>query len=226
MAQRQIEGIHFHQPLQPHSDDQRPLERIKFEVSEWDQLNWYLQFAQRDFAILSGGELLSLKEEVRAIERTLVRRMVGSESLPEPTDDEIRELHIFFKDKLEALADAGWISFAPFEVVVNINHLGWLEHLAGKRWLEYHFVQLLKKFSVAVQRCPNTSCNRIFLKARGNASYCSRQCQNRMAMKTIRKRSKQEAARGRRKPKKEKTTVQRIEEIIRADRRRHGNKAN
>ncbi len=222
MAQRSIKGIRFLEPLPPHPEDQRPLERIKYEFSDWEQMNWYLHFAEQDIEKLSGGELLSFKEEARAIERTLVRRLVGSESLPEPTDDEIRKLHALFKERLQALADAGSVSFDPFEVVVTINYLGWFEHLAGKRWLEYHFVQLLKKFSADVQRCPKPDCNKIFLKARANATYCSRQCQNRMAMKTSRIKSKQEALRGRRKPKPEKPTSERFEEFIRKDRRRHG----
>lgn len=222
MAQRRIEGIRFDRSLPPHPEDQRPLERIKFQFSDWDQLNWYLHFAEQDIEKISGGEFLSLKEEVRAIERTLVRRMDGSESLPGPTDNEIRELHGFFKDKLRALADGGWISFDPFEIVVSINYLGWFEHLAGRRWLEYHFIQLLKKFSVAVQRCPNPDCKKVFLKARANANYCSRPCQNRMAMRSLRKRSQQAAFRGRRKPQRTKPTAQRFEEFIRKARRRHG----
>lgn len=207
MAQRSIKGIRYLEPLPPHLEDQRPLERIGFERSEWDQLNWYVQFVGKELDRLTAGEFLSFKEEVRAVERTLVRRMVGSESLPEPTDEEVRQHHSFFRERLIALADMGMISFNLPETIVNVNWRGWSEYLAGRRWLEYHFVQLLKKFRDAVQRCPNTDCNKIFLKTRANASYCSRQCQNRIAMKTLRKRSKQEALRGRRKPK---------------DRRRHG----
>jgi len=224
MAQRSIKEISFREPLQPHPEDQRPLERIGFERSEWDQLNWYVQFVGKELDRLTAGEFLSFKEEVRAIERTLVRRMVGSESLSEPSDDEVRQHHSFFRVRLVALADMGMISFTLPETIVNISWHRWSEYLAGRRWLEYHFVQLLKKFHDAIQRCPNPACHKIFLKARSNASFCSRQCQNRMAMKTIRKRSKQKPLKGRRKPQATKTTAERFDEFIRKeDRRRHGN---
>lgn len=228
MAQRTNAGIKFLWPLPPHPDDERALERVHYQRSEWDQLNWYVEFAGKNPEQISQGEFLTLKEELRAIERTLVRKLVGSESLPEPTDEEILQLHSFFKTRLSALADAGWISFDPFQIVVSINYHGWFEHLGGRRWLEHHFVELLKQFGPAVLRCPYDQCGKLFLQPRSNASYCSRQCQNRAAMRKLRERQKHERSFGVRKRKRkpeEITTAARFEAMIRKNRRSHGNKA-
>lgn len=180
-------------PLSPHVDDQRPLTRIAFERSEWDELNWYVQFSNKDLGQLSPGEFISLEEELRAIERTIFRRMTGKDTLPGPVDEDVRRYHHFFRNKLMALAEGALIAFSTFELDVTINYRGWLENLVGQRWLEYHFAELLKTFHFAVVLCPYEKCEKLFLRPRANATYCSRQCQNRAAMHAIRKRGKQPA---------------------------------
>lgn len=169
--------------LPPHPEDVRALERIHFNVSEWDQLTWYVQFAQKDLDRLSPGELLSVREDVRAVDRTLVRQMQGVEGVPGRSDEEIRGLQALVCEKLTELADTGIACLGPFQVIVTATFLFGREQLTGD-WFQYRFAQLLKRFCRSVRRCPH--CQAIFVQSRRNALFCSRTCQSRAVMKKIR----------------------------------------
>lgn len=188
MTQRDSRKRKVVRTLPPHPEDERALQRIRFHVSEWDQLNWYIRFAREGWEQLSPGEQLSLREEIKAVERTLVRRMEGAEGIPDRDDREIQDIQGVFRQKLTELADTGCVYLGPFEACVFLGEGWWGEQLAGGKWLEYHFAQLLKKFPEAIQRCPK--CHSIFLRPRSNAYYCSRACQNIAAMRKLRQRKK------------------------------------
>ena len=49
------------------AERKRALERIGFEQSEWNQLNWYVEFANKDVPNLSIGEALNLNIELCAV---------------------------------------------------------------------------------------------------------------------------------------------------------------
>jgi hypothetical protein len=175
--------------LTPHPEDERALARIKFEASEWDQLNWYVQFAAKRIKQLSPGERLSLREEARAVERTLARRIGGAESVPEIDDDELQRLHGFFSKKLLELVTTGHVTLGPFELRILITFGLVSETVGGKgllgnRFLTYHFAKLLTWFPDAIRGCPH--CNNIFLRFRRNAIYCSRACQSVAVMRQLR----------------------------------------
>jgi hypothetical protein len=176
-------------------EDRRALERIKFDVSEWDQMNWYVTLANADMGHLSPGETLSLQEEVRSLERTLFRDIL---KVPLPELEEIRNLHSIIRTHLESLADKGYAVIGPFSLKVHIvrpkvppfeHGQGWYDlvhypDLTEGDLLAYHMSQLLQKFGHAIRRCPH--CNKIFLQQRRNGRYCGRTCQSRAVMKRIR----------------------------------------
>lgn len=177
--------------LGPHPDDARALSRTRFEVSEWDQLNWYVQFSARPLKDLSPGERLTLKEEATAIERTLIRKIYGHESVPEIADRELQHLHSFFRQALTNLVTEGEVQLGPFELHVYIVHgLGLVsEHVGGRgllgdRFMVYHFSKLLTHHPKAIQICPH--CHKLFLQFRKNALYCSRACQSVATMRKLR----------------------------------------
>ena len=163
--------------------------RIKFAVSKWDQLNWYVQFASKPIKQLSPGERLSLCEEARAIERTLVRRITGAESVPELSDGELQRLHAFYREKLMGLAIDGQVALGPFELHLHImfglvNEDVGGKGLLGSRFLTYHFARLLTEHPNSIAVCPH--CKMIFLRFRRNALYCSRVCQSVAVMRKLR----------------------------------------
>jgi len=192
--------------LSPHPDDARALSRIRFTASEWDQLNWYVQFSARPLKDLSPGERLTLKEEATAIERTLVRKVYGHESVPEIADRELQQLHSFFRQALTTLATEGAVQLGPFEIDTHIVHGLVSEHVGGRgllgdRFMVYHFSKLLTHHPKAIRICPH--CHTLFLQFRKNALYCSRACQSVAVMRlrraskdSVKPRAKKEPAHG------------------------------
>jgi hypothetical protein len=195
--------------LGPHPEDERALGRINFSVSAWDQLNWYVQFAAKPIQRLSPGERLSLREEARAIERTLMRQTHGAESVPDIEEKELCLLHAFFQKKLTELTTEGQTSLGPFELHINIvfglvsEHIGG-RGLLGSRLLTYHLAKLLMQQPRALRICP--FCQKTFLLFRKNARYCSRDCQS-VATMRHRRRVQQIERHGARKAQKEKTII-------------------
>ena len=176
--------------LGPHPDDVRILARMKFGRSEWHKLNWYVQFSAKEIKQLSPGELMTLKEEVLALERTLIRENIQESGIPVHTDEEIKQIHQFIRDTLTELVNSGMVCLGPFQTMISISFWETSEWSGGKgnSLLPYHFARLLKQFSSSIRRCQN--CKNIFVAPRTSAYHCSRVCQSRAASKALREKKK------------------------------------
>ncbi len=210
MPQR-IYGIGLHQLSDKVQDpaDVRPLDRIKFFVSKWERMNWYVDFAQKNLDRLSPGEVLNYQEDVVALERTLFKI-----HKPAPPDlPEIKGMQESIRKHLESLADKGvavFIKPASITTIVApkvvarqegitlkpgdaiIADIFYWDGYPGVRGLVHYLAELLKQFAPSIKRCPH--CSKIFLQLRRNAVYCSRQCQSVAGMRAIRARKKQKKA--------------------------------
>lgn len=172
-----------------HPDDERALQRIHFQRSDWDKLNWYVQIARKPTP-LSPGERLILEEEIRAVERTLIRAIFQNDGVPIHTEEDIHKLRMYFDEKLTELADAGGVTLGPFQTMIAIL-FGRCDEWSGgegQSLLPYHFAQLLKKFPESIRRCRH--CKNIFLAPRVSAYHCNRECQSKAASKALRERKK------------------------------------
>ena len=58
----------FRRPI--NTEDERILQRINFN-DEWELMKWYVQVAQKPLQEMSKGDIVSLQEEIKALERTL-----------------------------------------------------------------------------------------------------------------------------------------------------------
>lgn len=176
--------------LGPHPDDVQILARMKFGRSDWHKLAWYVQFAAKDLQRLSPGEIMTVKEEVRALERTLIRQTIQELGRPVHSEADIQEIQRSIHDTLVELADTGMVCLGPFQTMISISFWDASEWSggAGNSLLPYHFARLLKQFVGSIRRCRN--CKTIFLAPRTSAHHCSRTCQSRAASKAIREKKK------------------------------------
>lgn len=193
-----------------HPADERALERIKFDVSEWDRMNWYVKLANMDFDKLTEGERLSLREEFWGIKHTLWL----DKDNPEPIANEIKGIQRNVAKHLSELADQGKTEFGPFHLRITVEcpvvefkemyqdlrpeHLRQMhgghhdtDLISGGGFL-YYMTQLLQEFGGSIRRCPH--CNKIFLQARKNAVYCTRKCQSVAFMRQKRAAAKEKVA--------------------------------
>ncbi len=185
-----------------HPEDVRPLERINFD-DLWERMNWYVLISQKSIDELSKGEILSLQEEIRALERKLLNLVKP----PFFTISKIGELQENIMEHLSNLVKAGTARLGPFEVEITIrrgskyfdkirresSHFNNLMkdspnpksprklltmHETPTRipGLIYQMALLLGRFGDSIDRCPH--CSKIFLKFRSNAVFCGRKCQS------------------------------------------------
>lgn len=191
MAQRFRKRVPI-ESIPPHPDDERALARMNYERSDWDKLNWFVQFSAKPINALSRGERQILEEEVLALERLLTRKSFQVDGKPIHSEDDIQQLSKLFREKLTELADTGGVTLGPFQTMIAILFGCSNEWSGGEghSLLPYYFATLLKQFPESVRRCQ--SCNIIFLAPRTNAYHCSRECQNRAAAKNIRDRKKRQ----------------------------------
>lgn len=184
-----------HERIPPHPDDVHILERIGFEKSEWDQLNWYIQLANTPLEHFSPGQRLTRNEEMIAIERTLIRTIMRTDGRPIHSDEEFDEIHATVRKNVLELVDTGGVTLGPFTTHVSVlfDHVAEWSGDKSKSFLPYHFAQLVKQFHSSVLRCPH--CKKIFLSSRRNAYHCSRECQSRAAARKQRTRTKRNTRR-------------------------------
>ena len=226
MAQRLL-GIspeHRIPPEQPSCDVRGPalalaLERIGFDVSNWDQLNWYVKFSQKHLQKLSGGDLRNLQEELVA----LLRVLENHSNPPFLTVQQIEPIQVVIKRHLEDLADKGTTILGPFKAKILVScpkkldqkfrELGRLKLKPGAKppvlpslvthrilvsdsfsvisqGLTYHLAQLLELYGSSIERCPH--CKTIFAQFRRSARFCSRHCQSVSAVQRIRARNRRQ----------------------------------
>ena len=232
MTQRPIGSLYDQSPLETWDPkDDRALERMNFFVADWkarnwERMNWYVTFTNRELAKLSAGEVLTLQEEILALRRTLTRH--PNASLPTFKEMEKFQQDLFkhFRD----LVDGGRTVVGPFsksyevtlpQVVLEqaeglseflgtpaqtpskIRTRHTFKHTLPLRdsrdwdnWLLDHMGRLLEQFGASIRRCHH--CSKFFLQLRRNAMYCGRSCQSVAVMRRIR----QEGTRKQRVPRK------------------------
>ena len=198
------------QPLCSVDSIARARERLGFHRSdaEWRLLQWYVEeFAQKHVSASSEGELLSLQEELVALEQEVNRYWTGDPfshtHAPIPDRDAIQALQERILDHLVQLADTGQTTIGPMmstetvEVMprqeltrrplppdrVVMRHVDLMtepqeEFSMVKEALVLRFSDLLKSVPQGIRRCPKANCRRLFLQARRDAIYCTRICQS------------------------------------------------
>lgn len=94
---------------------------------------------------------------------------------------------IQFRKTNEAQRQAGW---APHVISETVD-------VTGGSWPNEFLLraaQLLETFVDSIRRCPRPGCEMIFVQPRKNAVYCSRSCQNKHYMQTVRASPKKRSA--------------------------------
>ncbi len=188
-------------------EDRRTLKRIKFD-DEWERMNWYVHLCQKPLKEMTHGEISTLQEEIKAIERFLFGHT-------NPTIFSIRQISRLQKKiqkYLQDLINKGQTMFVGFKMNLWIVHgpvahqkmqernptttnsqppfdlFSWLKPLSGEEGIIFEMGHLLRRFGASIIRCPH--CSKIFLQLRKNADYCSRECQSRAYMRNKRAESK------------------------------------
>ena len=196
--------------------DERTLARIKF-WDEWERMKWFVELAQKPLKEMTQGEITTIQEEIRAIERKLFRK----NNPPPPFDKrKIMRLQGKLLEHLQGLIKTGqtmiknisldlWIVHVPKamnhmkRVTEKLNRsvpdsspppsdvLFWLIPSSGEKGLIFVMGQLLENYVSSIRQCPR--CSKIFLQLRKTADYCSRECQSQAY--ASRKRAERKASR-------------------------------
>jgi hypothetical protein len=153
----------------------------------WEIYNWYCTVSQKKLEMLSEGDWLNLREEIKTL-----CVFINFEEEPKPVSR--KEVGSFQKEILRRLTNLADTKLVYFKQpgVTRILQARWdnrpiatFDRPAGLKGLLYHFGELMERTlevnRTAVQRCPR--CERIFIQLRRHAEYCSRQCQSREAVK-------------------------------------------
>ena len=131
MPQRgfKIEAINWDDYLVPilEPTDQRALERIGFGKNKWDELNWYVRFAQMDLDNASQGDFLSLQEEFAALV-TVHFRSRSPESVP--SRKQIIEIQRTVLKHLTDLVDRGETCLPSLPGFLNILYCSVKIHIS------------------------------------------------------------------------------------------------
>lgn len=192
----------------------RILEQMKFYVSDWEQLNWYVEMTKRDIRRLSPKHLKELQKEFTVLNKAL---WYPQAKCLFPSKAIMSRLQSVIRKHLEELSDSGHTKMGPFRLCVEVERpLSRLKDsfggftkkelaeidghthqtiLISGNGLLFHLSELLKKYGGSMRRCPH--CSNLFLQFRRSATYCSRKCQSIAAMKAIRSVQPQKKAKGR-----------------------------
>jgi len=175
---------------------------------DWWLLRWYVnEFSQKPVATLSEGELLSLQEELVALAQEYYQRWTGKEFShthpPLPDRETILALQARTRAYLDQLAANGQTTIGPFMVTETVQvmprqaltsrplppdrfvmrHVDLIterheDFSELKEALILRFSDLLKSVPQGIRHCSKADCQRLFLQARRDATYCSRACQS------------------------------------------------
>jgi hypothetical protein len=197
---------------------QRAGERIGLHIDEWHQMAWYVKFSQQNITTMSEGELKTCQEEVEAICRyrhnygkslllarhnlTAIQQKIGG-SLSSLLRTGGVHLGTFCYSTLVFLSPEigkargysadGQHWGSPLENPPEIQTKKILKPNNDElgdvtEELMSHLAELLGKFGNKIVRC--NKCQKFFLQFRRHSKFCSRQCQSRAAMETVRKNKK------------------------------------
>ena len=197
---------------------QKARERAQFDVDNWHQMNWYINFVGLDLSNLSDGDLLNIQEEVIALSRILKNLTAP----PLLTRAELEALQQQILNPLEEWLNKGSITLGPFSYTAWILRINpnfekipptlkdkiqnlHLPEVAIHKSIPYttgtkffftlflaHLADLLGECGHLILRCPK--CEKIFLQFRRHAEFCSRQCQSQRAAEVNRQKKKAEEA--------------------------------
>ena len=214
---------------------QRAGERIGLNIDEWHHMAWYVKFSQLNITSMSEGELKTFQEEVIAICRhrhnyspsfllsrdnlSAVQTKIWGSLL---SLLELGGVHFgIFRYSVSLLLSnrivkaRGYSSDGknwghPYtegpEIFINKNLWPDNDELGNvTSELLSHFADLLSKFANRILRC--NKCQKFFLQFRRHSKFCSRQCQSRAAMETVRKKKKAAQMKSKSSPKKQKSSV-------------------
>lgn len=194
---------------------ERACERVGVFGDRWKQMAWYVQFSTLDFDNISDGNLLNVQEEVFAI--SLFYCCAPAKKFPTRAQMKLTQNEI--ANYLEDLVRKGVAYLGPFSFTLMVERPQYqLDNNLSRIPLEfvgpnpsevktlkkldenpeegylpilrYHLAELLPLFANSLFRCPK--CQKIFLQFRRHAKFCSRVCQSRAAMETVRKEKKVE----------------------------------
>lgn len=162
-------------------------------------LEWFLNVAQRKqpFKTLPEVEVELLRHEYRAIQETALRFYENV-----VTVDGLEKFRIQVRAHLEELADKGFTDFGPFTLTRKIlrysaagemkNASAALVEPEGGNGLLHLLSELLAREELTVLRCPE--CEKMFVRPRSDARFCSRPCQAKAHSKSQREQAKKKGS--------------------------------
>ena len=212
----------------------RAWDRIGGGGDKWQEMAWFVQFSTLDFDNISDGDLLNVQEEVCAISllygsRPPSKKLITRQQMKLPQKEIASYLEDFVQKEAVLLGPFSyklWVGRVPSglditklkmpltndqftDSMIITRHVMVDNDTEGGPlpFLRYHFAKLLPEFANSLLPCPK--CQKIFLKFRRHATFCSRACQSRAAMETNRAKKKKEklAAQKGSKPKTMKSTA-------------------
>lgn len=214
--------------------EMRPFEALmvmaRIGQDPWDQLNWFMETAQKNLDQATEGEKLSLQEELAALELTTtmgdLRASGPSVSLLDW--QRVKEVQETILKLLTEWVDMGRVSLQLPQTRLDVRqaasnldklkavdkHIpGQAEHISRYHFdsqaecLLFRFYELFKNHASAITRCPH--CSRIFLKLRRHARYCSRKCHSVAGMREQRAQERNRESQQKTKPKGRRTSRRR-----------------
>ncbi|MCA9469664.1 MAG: hypothetical protein KC643_30050 [Nitrospira sp.] len=172
---------------------QRARERVSLGGDRWQEMAWYVNFSTLDFNNMSDGDLLNVQEEIIAI----CHNVISPFRYDLPTRDKIKPIQEEIAKHLKAMVETGSTRLGPFSYFVFVSRNPYATAKIAVNpetreillpTLRFQFSELLPFFADSFFRCPK--CQKIFLQFRRHAKFCSRICQSRAAMETIREKKK------------------------------------
>lgn len=160
-----------------------------YGVNEWNVLDWFVQLVRKgDLAALSPADILALQEESRALQARGIPELTkhGAPVNEALSEGELMKLQSAIGKHASDFIRTGTFVFADFQPTILIERdtndprqLVDYEFLSPfhTNGLLYLFATLLRRVRLPIEQCPR--CQNIFLKARRDAGYCSRECQSR-----------------------------------------------
>jgi hypothetical protein len=154
------------------------------------RLAWALEFAQKDLAELTAGDLLNDRIRVRAFIHPTERwtAPMPMSSLPGPGD--VAMIRVEFANMLQPVKageqHGGWIQLmyevVPFRDGRPMVHLGTMDPVNGAT---LRFAQLLEEFGHELRRCEDPKCRRWWI-GRRNKQFCTIKCLSRVTTERLR----------------------------------------
>lgn len=159
-----------------------------YGVNEWNVLNWFIQLVKKGpLTALSPAEILALREESLVLQgRAIPDITAHGAGVNDPLSlTELSHLQSTVRSHVDEFLQSQTFTFKEFRPTLLIER----DPDDARRLIAYEFVPpfhgqgllylfatLLRRVRLPIERCPR--CQHIFLKARKDAGYCSRECQS------------------------------------------------